>query len=72
MAMEDRLTCVFGGTGFLGRAVVRQLAGEGRRVRVVARHPDRADFAGLDQTQLQRRSADLANPASVAAALEGA
>ena len=72
MAMEDRLTCVFGGTGFLGRAVVRQLAGEGRRVCVVARHPDRADFVGLDQTQLQRRSADLADPASVAAALEGA
>ncbi len=35
----DATAVVFGGTGFLGRAVVAALAGNGWRVRVAARHP---------------------------------
>lgn len=34
--------CVFGGTGFLGRRLVRWLAGEGATLRVVVRSPERA------------------------------
>jgi len=33
---------VFGGTGFLGRRLVRRLATEGATVRVAVRHPERA------------------------------
>ena len=33
---------VFGGTGFLGRRLVRRLAAEGATVRVAVRHPERA------------------------------
>jgi len=35
------LVTVFGGTGFLGRRVVRHLLGRGFGVRVAARHPKR-------------------------------
>src|SRR5438552_2990043 len=33
---------VFGGTGFLGRRLVRRLAAAGAAVRVAVRHPDQA------------------------------
>jgi hypothetical protein len=39
---RGRLVTVFGGTGFLGRLVVRHLLDRGFRVRAVARHPERA------------------------------
>lgn len=32
---------VFGGSGFLGRRLVRRLAGDGLNVRVAVRHPAR-------------------------------
>jgi uncharacterized protein YbjT (DUF2867 family) len=35
---------VFGGSGFLGREIVRRLAGDGAVVRVAVRHPERAGF----------------------------
>ena len=46
--MNDRIVTVFGGTGFLGRHVVRRLRANGFPVRVASRHPRRADatFAG--------------------------
>ena len=34
-----RSVAVFGGTGFLGRAVVNQLVAAGMKVRVAVRHP---------------------------------
>ena len=43
---------VFGGSGFLGRRLVRRLAGDGLNVRVAVRHPAPArrilKAAGLD------------------------
>ena len=36
---------VFGGTGFLGRRVVKRLAAEGAIVRAVVRHPERSGNA---------------------------
>jgi uncharacterized protein YbjT (DUF2867 family) len=33
---------VFGGSGFLGRQIVKRLAADGARVRVAVRHPERA------------------------------
>lgn len=40
--MEQRIVTIFGGTGFLGRYVVKQLASSGYRLRVVSRHPNAA------------------------------
>ena len=65
---------VFGGTGFLGRRLIRRLATEGATVRVAVRHPERArsvlDAVGLDRVTLLR--ADVRDQASVAAAVAGA
>ena len=65
---------MFGGTGFLGRRLVRRLATEGATVRVAVRHPERArsvlDAAGLDRVTLLY--ADVRDQASVAAAVAGA
>ncbi len=55
---EKRAT-VFGGTGFLGRAVVARLIAEGARVRVAARHPDNsAQPAGVEAVAADLRDAD--------------
>jgi len=65
---------VFGGTGFLGRRLVRRLATEGATVRVAVRHPERArsvrEAAGLDRITFLY--ADVRDRASVAAAVVGA
>ena len=65
---------VFGGTGFLGRYVVRQLAAEGKVVTVAVRHPEEGLYlktAG-NVGQVVLRRTDLLHPGSVAAALAGA
>jgi NADH dehydrogenase len=55
---EKRVT-VFGGTGFLGRAVVARLIAEGARVRVATRHPDNsAQPAGVEAVAADLRDAD--------------
>ncbi len=71
---SGRLVTVFGGSGFVGRHVVRALAREGWRIRVACRRPDLAfhlqPLGGVGQiTAVQ---ANIRNPASVAAALHGA
>ncbi|ABA56640.1 NAD-dependent epimerase/dehydratase [Nitrosococcus oceani ATCC 19707] len=65
------LITVFGGTGFLGRAIVHRLVESGMRVRIVARHPRAPNLAGArGQIALQR--ADVRDEDSVAEALKGA
>jgi len=65
--------CVFGGTGFLGRRLVRRLATEGATVRVAVRHPERArsvlGAAGVDR--VTPVYADVRDQTSVAAAVSG-
>ncbi len=76
MAADSQPGCVtvFGGSGFLGRAIVARLLAEGITVRLAARHPDdaaidrRPDRGG----DLQPVYADLRDETSVALALEGA
>lgn len=63
----DRQVTVFGGTGFLGRHVVRHLAEHGFKVRVASRHPGRGDDGRLEAVQ-----ADVHDDRSTAAALVGA
>lgn len=71
---NDRLVTVFGGSGFLGRNVVRALARRGWRVRVACRRPDLAfHLQPIGRVgQIMPVQANLRYPASVAAALRGA
>jgi len=65
---------VFGGSGFLGLRLVRQLTSQGTLVRVAVRRADRARSAlraaGLDRASVFR--ADVRDQATVAAAIAGA
>jgi uncharacterized protein YbjT (DUF2867 family) len=61
----NRLT-VFGGTGFVGRRIVRQLSGSAA-VRIASRHPARAEGDNLEQVL-----ADAHDEQSVEAAIKGA
>jgi len=72
--MSIQHATVFGGSGFIGRYVVRELARAGINVRVAVRRPDRALFlkpAG-DVGQVTPVHANVRDDASVAAAIEGA
>jgi len=66
---ERAMSCVavFGGTGFIGRRIVRQLREGGTRVRAVSRHPGRAEDDGIEQI-----AADAHDERAVAAAVAGA
>jgi len=69
-----QLVTVFGGSGFVGRHLVRALAQRGWRVRVAVRRPDLAGhlqpLGGVGQ--IQPVQANVRNPASVAHAVAGA
>lgn len=62
----NRVT-VFGGTGFVGRRVARHLSDSAATVRIVSRHPARAEGDNVEQIV-----ADAHDERSVAAAVEGA
>ena len=71
---EDRLTdqgmscvTVFGGTGFVGRRVVRHLRESGTKVRIVSRHRKLGEDAGIEQI-----AADAHDQRSIEAAVAGA
>jgi NADH dehydrogenase len=68
------LVTVFGGSGFIGKQVVRALAKRGLRVRVAVRRPNVAYEMPLmgDVGQIELVQANLRNGASVSRALEGA
>lgn len=73
-AQIDRLVTVFGGSGFVGRHVVRALAKRGFRIRVAVRRPDLAGHLQPLGTvgQIHAIQANLRYPDSVDAALSGA
>ena len=61
-----------GGTGFLGRRVVRHLRNHGFSVRIASRHPNRGrELFGLDDPQVQSVEADIHDERSIASALAG-
>jgi uncharacterized protein YbjT (DUF2867 family) len=70
-AMADRIVAVFGGTGFLGRRVVRHLLGQNLSVRIASRHPERAPSPS-EGTALQSIRADINDEYAVAVAVTGA
>ena len=71
--MSCRRVTVFGGTGFLGRRIVRHLQDADFAVRIASRHPDRGrslfshDVPGIDPFR-----ADVDDDGSVASAVSGA
>jgi NADH dehydrogenase len=72
--LRDEIITVFGGSGFIGRSVVRALAKAGYRVRVATRRPHLAldvKVAGV-VGQVQLVQANLRNKDSVARAVDGA
>lgn len=71
---SDKFITIIGGSGFIGRHVVRALARRGYRIRVACRRPD---LAGHLQPlgnvgQIMAVQANVRHPASLAAACEGA
>lgn len=72
--MSAKIVTVFGGSGFVGRHVVRELAKRGYRVRAAVRRPSLAGFVrtmGLPG-QVEAVYADIKDDESVARALSGA
>ncbi|HZD89218.1 MAG TPA: complex I NDUFA9 subunit family protein [Pseudolabrys sp.] len=71
---SETLVTVYGGSGFLGRHVVRALARREYRIRVAVRRPELANFLQPmgKVGQIQTVQANLRNPASVAAAARDA
>ena len=74
LVKTGRIVTVFGGSGFVGRHVVRALARQGWRIRVASRRPDLAyHLQPLGRVgQIHAVQANLRYPDSVAAALRGA
>lgn len=72
--MTGRLAVVFGGSGFIGRNVVRELARRGWRVRAAVRRPHHAQFlrpmGAVGQVQLFQ--ANVRDRPSIERAIEGA
>jgi uncharacterized protein YbjT (DUF2867 family) len=72
-ATSSRTVTVFGGTGFLGRRVVRHLRASKFAVRMASRHPDQGyRLFGADDPQVQSVQAAIQDERSVADALAGA
>jgi uncharacterized protein YbjT (DUF2867 family) len=73
-ANADKLITVIGGSGFIGRHVVRALARRGYRVRVACRRPDLAGYVaplGVPG-QIVPVQANIRYPTSLAAVCDGA
>jgi NADH dehydrogenase len=70
----SNLVTIFGGSGFVGRYIVRRMAREGWRVRVAVRRPNEAIFVKPYGVvgQVEPVLANIRDDASVAAAIAGA
>lgn len=71
---QEKIATVFGGTGFIGRQIVRELAKAGYIVKVATRIPERAYFLKPygHVGQVVPFACDYNEPASIAAAIHGA
>jgi NADH dehydrogenase len=71
--MSRRRVTVFGGTGFLGRRIVRHLQDADFAVRIASRHPDRdRSLFSRDVSGIEPFPADVNDGAAVASAVSGA
>ncbi len=73
-ATQTKIATVFGGSGFIGRYVVKRLAEAGFVVRVAVRHPDSAGFLRMmgNVAQIEPIAVSVTDPAAAAAAVVGA
>ena len=64
---------VFGGTGFLGRRIVKRLTREGATLRVAVRHPSRVNTLAklVASGRAVAVAADVRDPSTVAEAIAG-
>ena len=69
--MSFEQVTVFGGTGFVGRHIVKQLSEVETRVRVAVRHPRISTSPKSEADSLAHVYADVRDRASVAQAIEG-
>lgn len=71
--MAARVATIFGGSGFIGRYLVQQLARSGWVIRAAVRHPDAAAFLRPmgHVGQITPLAANIRDDASVAAAVSG-
>lgn len=71
--MNIEQVTVFGGTGFVGRRIVRQLSESGPRVRVAVRHPRSRVSSNIDVAAdgVSQVYADVRDQPSLVAAIEG-
>ncbi len=69
---EPTTYAVFGGTGFLGRRVVRHLAAHNQAIRVISRHPERGQSIFAHQHQLSFVQADIEKDSSIRTAMRDA
>lgn len=74
MPLQNKLIVVFGGSGFVGRYIVKRLVEQGARVRVAIRRPDQGLFLKpMGQVgQVEIVQTNVRVPVSVATALKGA
>ena len=71
--MSTGLVAVFGGTGFLGRRIVRHLRSREYTVRIASRHPERRQrLFGTDDPHIQSVKANVRDERSVTDAIAGA
>ncbi|MFF8608922.1 NAD-dependent epimerase/dehydratase family protein [Streptomyces sp. NPDC015346] len=70
MAVKPPLVVLLGATGFVGSAVLRELAARPLRVRAVSRRP--VQVPGDAVAEVEAYSADLTEPGAIARAVDGA
>ena len=73
MSATPKLVTIFGGSGFVGRYIVRRMAKEGLRVRVAVRRPNEAIFVKTygNVGQIEPLLANIRDEASTRAAIIG-
>jgi len=71
--MEQRVVTIIGGTGFVGRYVVKQLAAAGYTLRVISRHPNMALHLKTSGSvgQIVLMEGNLGDPQSLNGKIEG-
>lgn len=74
MAYEEKVATIFGGTGFVGRQIVKNLAQRGYTIKIATRIPESAYFLKPCGAvgQIVPITCNYSNPASVASAVQGA
>ncbi|WP_372613437.1 complex I NDUFA9 subunit family protein [Halomonas sp.] len=69
--MSSQLITIFGGTGFLGNVLARELVDAGQRVRIAVRNPVLPGWVE-DDDRIELVSADITDATSINAAIVGA